>query len=131
MFQPKHDRSLGGLFGDLLNELTTLIRQELALARAELTQKAREAGRSFGYLVIGGAVAYAGFLAILAALIVGLAVLGLPWWLAPLLVGLVVVAVGYFLIQKGLNALKASNLAPRQTIRSIKEDREWLKDQMK
>jgi hypothetical protein len=131
MYQPKHDRSLGGLFGDLVNELSTLIRQEFALARAELTQKATEVGKSVGYLAIGGALAYAGFLAILAALIVGLAALGLPWWLAPLLVGLVVVAVGYFLIRRGLDALKASNLAPRKTIQSIKENREWAKDQMK
>jgi xanthine/uracil permease len=131
MYQPKHDRSLGGLFGDLVNELSTLIRQEFALARAELTQKATEVGKGVGYLAIGGALAYAGFLAILAALIVGLAVLGLPWWLAPLLVGLVVVVVGYFLIRRGLDALKASNLAPRKTIQSIKENREWAKDQMK
>jgi xanthine/uracil permease len=131
MYQPKHDRSLGGLFGDLVNELTTLIRQEFALARAELTQKATEVGRSIGYVAIGGALAYAGFLAIMAALIVGLGVLGLPWWLAPLLVGLVVVAIGYFLIKRGLDALKASSLAPRKTIQSIKEDREWAKDQMK
>jgi hypothetical protein len=131
MYQPKHDRSLGGLFGDLVNELTTLIRQEFALARAELTQKATEVGRSVGYVAIGGALAYAGFLAIMAALIVGLGVLGLPWWLARLLVGLVVVAIGYFLIKRGLDALKASSLAPRKTIQSIKEDREWAKDQMK
>jgi xanthine/uracil permease len=131
MYQPKHDRSLGGLFGDLVNELSTLIRQEFALARAELTQKATEVGKGVGYLAIGGALAYAGVLAILAALIVGLAVLGLPWWLAPLLVGLVVVVVGYFLIRRGLDALKASNLAPRKTIKSIKENREWAKDQMK
>lgn len=131
MYQRKQDRPLGSLFGDLASELATLIRQELALARAELTQKASEVGKNLGYLAIGGAVAYAGFLAIMAALIIGLAALGLPWWLAPLLVGLVVAGIGYFLVQKGLDALKSSNLAPRQTIESIKESREWAKDQMK
>lgn len=131
MYQRKQDRPLGSLFGDLANEVTTLFRQELSLARAELTQKASEVGRNIGYLLIGGAVAYAGLLAIMAALIVGLAMLGLPWWLAPLAVGIVVAGIGYFLIQRALAAFKPSNLSPRQTIQSIKESSEWAKDQMR
>jgi hypothetical protein len=50
-------------------------------------------------------------------------------WLSALLVGLVVVAVGYFLIKKGLDALKREDLAPRQTIETLKEDGQWIKDQ--
>ena len=73
-------------------------------------------------------VAYAGLLAILAAIIVVLDTF-LPLWLAALLVGLVVVAVGYFLIKKGLDALKREDLAPRQTMETLKEDGQWIKDQ--
>ena len=50
-------------------------------------------------------------------------------WLSALLVGLAVVAVGYFLVKKGLDALKQEDVAPRQTIETLKEDGQWIKDQ--
>ena len=73
-------------------------------------------------------VAYAGLLAILAGLIVLLGQV-IPMWLSALLVGLVVVAVGYFLIKKGLDALRTEDVAPRQTMETLKEDGQWIKDQ--
>ncbi len=129
--QRSDDRSLGELFSELTRELTALVRQEAALARAELTEKAREVGKNVGFLAVGGAVAYAGFLALIAAVIVGLGQLGLPWWLSALIVGLVVAGIGYFLVQKGLTALKQVNLAPQQTIETLKEDKEWAKEQVR
>jgi len=127
--QTKTDRSLGELFGDLTKETSTLVRQEVELAKVELTQKASEVGKDIGFLAIGGAVAYAGLLAILAAIIILLATIGLPWWLAAALVGLVVAGIGYFLVQRGLTALRRTNMAPRQTIQTLKEDAEWIKEQ--
>ena len=129
--QPRDDRSLGELFSELTRELTALVRQEVALARTELTQKATTVGKNVGFLAAGGAVAYAGFLALLAALIIGLGQLGLPWWLSALIVGLVVAGIGYLLVQKGLTALKQLNLAPEQTIATLKEDKEWAKEQVR
>ena len=129
MQQSRDDRSIGDLFADLTRDMTTLVRQEVALATTEMSQKASRVGRDIGFLAIGGAVAYAGFLALVAALIIGLGQLGVPWWLSALLVGLVLAAAGYFLIQRGLDALKRVNLAPRQTIETIKEDVEWAKQQ--
>jgi hypothetical protein len=129
--QPRDDRSLGELFAELTRELTALVRQEVALARTELTQKATTVGKNIGLLAAGGAVAYAGFLALLAALIIGLGQLGVPWWLSALLVGLVVAGIGYFLVQKGLTALKRLNLAPEQTIATLKEDKDWAKEQVR
>jgi len=129
MQQTKADRSLGELFSDLSRETSTLVRQEVELAKTELTQKASEVGKDIGFLAAGGAVAYAGFLAILAAIILGLTALGLPAWLSALLVGVVVAGVGYFLVQRGITALKRTNLAPRQTIETLKEDAEWAKQQ--
>ncbi len=70
----------------------------------------------------------AGFLALLAALILVLAIFR-PGWLAALVVGLVVAGVGYFLVQKGLTDLKRIDLAPRQTVETLKEDVQWAKDQ--
>ena len=126
----KEDRSLGDLFAELLQETSTLVRQEVALARTEMTQAASQAGKHIGFLAIGGAIAYGGFLAIMAAVILLVAAV-LPWWLSALLVGLVVAGIGYFLIRKGLDALKQADLAPRQTIETLKEDAAWAKQQMR
>ena len=120
--------SLGQLFADLSQQMTTLVRQEVALATTELGQKVAHVGRDIGFLALGGAVAYAGFLAIVAALILLLAAL-VPGWLAALIVGVVVGAIGYVLVRKGLAALKREDLAPRQTIDTLKEDIAWAKDQ--
>jgi len=129
MQQNRQERSLGELFGDLAKETSNLVRQEVTLAKTEMSQKVSSMTKDIGSLAIGGAVAYAGVLALGAALIIGLAQLGLPWWLSALLVGLVVTGIGYFLVQKGLNALKQQNLVPQKTIETIKEDVEWAKGQ--
>lgn len=126
----KDDRSLGELFSELAQETSTLVRQEVDLAKTEMSQKASRVGKDVGFLAAGGAVAYAGLLAILAGVIVLLGQV-IPMWLSALLVGLVVVAVGYFLVKKGLDALKREDMAPRQTIETLKEDQQWIKDQTK
>jgi hypothetical protein len=122
------DRSLGELFSELSQETTTLIRQEVNLAKTEMSQKASRVGKDVGFMAAGGAVAYAGLLAIIAGVIALLALV-IPLWLSALLVGLVVAAIGYFLVKRGLDALKQEDLAPRETIETLKEDKEWAKDQ--
>ena len=129
MQERRDERSLGELFADLASETSALVRQEDELAKTELSEKAARVGRDVAVLAVGGAVVNAGFLAILAALIIGLGQLGLPWWLAALLVGVIVAAVGGFMIRQGLTALKREDLAPRQTIATLKEDAEWVKEQ--
>jgi hypothetical protein len=126
--QGRDDRSIGELFAELSQETTTLVRQEVQLAKTEMSQKASRVGKDVGFLAAGGAVAYAGLLAILAGVIVLLGQV-IPMWLSALLVGIVVAAVGYFLVRKGLDALKQENLAPQETIETLKEDKEWAKDQ--
>jgi drug/metabolite transporter (DMT)-like permease len=125
------DRSLGELFADLAKESSVLVRQEVALAKAEMTQKAGQVGKDIGFLAVGGLVLYAGLLAIIAAIIIVLGTIGVPWWLAALVVGVIVAGVGYFLVQRGLQALKKENLAPKQTIETLKEDAEWAKEQVR
>jgi hypothetical protein len=131
MQQNRDNRSLGELFAELSRETSTLVRQEVQLAKAEMSQTASQIGKDIGFLAVGGAVAYAGFLALIAALILGLVALGLAGWLSALIVGLVVAGVGYFLVQKGLNELKRVDLKPQQTIETLKEDKEWAKEQTK
>ena len=123
------NRSLGELFAALAGDTGTLVRQEIALATTEMTQKATRVGKDIGFLLAGGAVAYAGFLAILAAIAIGLGQLGLPWWVATLLVGLIVAGIGGFLVMRGLSALRQETPLPQQTIETLKEDAEWAKAQ--
>ncbi len=126
----KQDRSIGELFSELANETGTLIRQEIALAKVELNQKANSVGRNVGYLLLGGAVAYASLLALLATIIMALANV-MPWWAAALVVAVVVGVIAAVLVSKALTALKQTNLAPRQTVETLKEDAQWAKQQMK
>ena len=123
------NRSLGELFSALAADTGTLVRQEVELAKTEMTQKATRVGKDIGFLLAGGAVAYAGFLAILAAIAIGLGQLGLPWWVATLLVGLVVAGIGGFLVMRGISALRQETPLPKQTIDTLKEDAEWAKAQ--
>jgi hypothetical protein len=125
---PRDNRSLGELFTELAQETSTLVRQEVNLAKTEMGQKASRAGKHAGILAAGGALAYAGLLAILAAVIV-LLDNAMPLWLSALLVGLVVAVVGYLLIRRALDALKKEDFAPRETIETLKEDQQWAKDQ--
>jgi hypothetical protein len=128
--QSRDDRSLGELFSELAQETSTLVRQEVNLAKTEMSQKASTAGKHIGVLAAGGALAYAGLLAILAGIIALLNDV-MPLWVAALLVGIVVAIVGYLLIRKGLDALKREDFAPRETLETLKEDQQWAKDQTK
>lgn len=124
----KADRSIGELLGDLAHETTTLIRQELTLFKVEMSQKASTVGKNAAFIAAGGAVAYAGFLALLAAVVMLLTQVGLPGWVSALLVGLVVAGVGGALVMKGVQALKQASLAPTETIETIKEDARWVRE---
>jgi xanthine/uracil permease len=124
------DRSLGELFADLSRKTTLLVRQELELAKTEMTEKATEAGKNIGFLIAGGAVLYMGLLFILAAVAILLATV-VPDWLAALIVGLVVAVIGLVLVQRGRAALKQTTLKPEKTIESLKEDKEWVQQQVK
>lgn len=135
----KEERSLGDLFSELAAETSTLVRQEVSLAQTELTQKATSVGKDVGFLVAGGAVGYTALLVILAAVVIGLTQLIsslLGWqiltsaWVAAAIVGLAVGIVAYMLVTSALTKLKNTELTPRQTVETLKEDAEWLKNQV-
>jgi xanthine/uracil permease len=129
MQQSRDDnRSLGELFSELAQETSTLVRQEVTLAKTEMSHKASRAGKHIGVLAAGGAVAYAGLLAILAGVIVLLDNV-MPLWASALLVGVVVAIVGYLLVRRALDALKREEFAPRETMETLREDQQWAKDQ--
>lgn len=126
--QERDDRSLGELIAELSRETVTLMRQEVQLAKTEMSQKASRVGKNVGFLVVGGVVAYTGLLAIVAAVIIALGN-AIPLWLSALVVGLVIAAVGGLLVVKGANTLRQEDPTPQETIETLKEDREWLRDQ--
>lgn len=125
----KQERSVSELFSELAGETSNLIRQEVALAQTELTEKAVSVGKNVGFLVVGGAIGYAALLAVLAAVIIGLAV-WIPAWASALIVGVAVGIVGFLMISSALAALKKTELTPQETVKSLKEDAQWLKDQV-
>ena len=128
--RPMENRPLGDLFSDLASDMSNLVRQEVALAKLEVTQKAKYLGRNVGYLVVGGAVAYAGLLAVIAAIIMLLDNY-MPAWGAALLVGVVVALVAWMMIGKAISALQQADLTPHETVETLKEDATWMKQQIK
>jgi hypothetical protein len=130
MRNSNEERSLGELFSELASATSTLIQKEMQLAKVEMTRTVANAGREVAFVAAGGALAYAGLLALVAAVMIGLDRF-IPLWLSALIVGLAVVGLGYFLIQKGLTALKNLDPTPRQTVETLKEDKEWAKEQIR
>jgi putative Mn2+ efflux pump MntP len=131
------DRSLGQILRELRDESSALLHKEVDLAKAEMSEKASRVGSNLGSMAVGGGVAFAGALALLAAVITGLTSLlskvmspGVAVWLAPLLVGLVLAFIGYGMIKKAVAALKQERIAPTQTTESLKENKEWLKSRI-
>jgi uncharacterized membrane protein YqjE len=130
MADRKEELSIGELFSQLATETTTLVRQEVQLAKVELGQKASQVGKQVALIGLGGAVAYAGFLALIAAVILLLAQF-LPAWLAALATGILVTAIGYYMSQQHLTTLKQLDPTPRATVETLKQDKEWAKEQMR
>jgi hypothetical protein len=131
MDTPSDDRSLGQLFGDLSRQLGTLIQKEVQLAKTEMATRVTTIGRDAGMIGAGGALAYAALLMALIAIALLLIQLGITPWLGFLLVAILVGAIAAVLIQRGRAELQKTDLAPRQTIETIKEDAEWAKQQVK
>lgn len=134
----RDDRSLGQILRDLREETTQLLRQEVDLAKTEMSEKMSKLGTNMGSVATGGAVLFAGALVLLAALTLGLIALfsqfmdrDVAMWLAPLLVGGILAGIGYSMMTKALHALKQEGIAPKRTTQSLKENKEWLTAKMK
>ncbi len=122
-------RSLPDLLSDLTTQMSTRGRQEVELARTEMTSKATRAGRGAAMIGAGGAVAYAGFLVLAAAVVALLVEIGLDLWLAALVVGIVLAAIGGLLAYQGQSTIKRTSLAPERTVQTLKDDAEWVRGQ--
>jgi hypothetical protein len=129
--QDLRDRPIGELMKQLAQETSTLVRQEIDLAKAELGEKGRKAGIGAGVL---GAAGIVGLLAAGALTVFLILVLDtfLPAWLAALIVGVVYAAIAGVLYLQGRKKLEeAGRPIPEQTVETVKEDVEWAKSQVK
>lgn len=122
-----HDQPIGELLKQLATETTTLVRQELDLAKAEMREKAGKAGPGFGMIGAAGGVALLALGTLTAFFVLALDG-ALPNWLAALIVAVVYGAVATVLYMRGKERVDdAGSPAPRQTIETVKEDVEWAK----
>lgn len=129
----KRDQSLPSLLSDLTRDIVDLVRQEIALARAEMSGKMASAQTALIAVAIGGAVLLVGMFFILQALVNGLAMLLPPEvapWLAPLLVGVAVALGGYVMLKSGSSKLTAENLMPKRTIDSLQRDKNVIQEKI-
>ena len=123
------DRSLGELLKQLSQETTRLVHQELELAKAELTQKGKQAGMGAGMFGGAGALGLAALGALTACFILALNAV-MPAWLAALIVAVVYGIIAFVLVKQGQARIKrATPPVPEQTIETVKEDVEWAKTQ--
>jgi uncharacterized membrane protein YqjE len=123
------ERPIGELLKQLSQETTTLVRQELDLAKAEMAQKGKQAGVGAGMFGGAGASALLGLGALTAAAIAALDT-AMALWLAALIVALVWLAAAGVLALQGRNKVQeAVPPMPEQTQQSVKEDVEWAKTQ--
>jgi uncharacterized membrane protein YqjE len=122
-----HEQPIGELLKQLATETTTLVRQELDLAKAEMREKAGKAGPGFGMIGAAGGVALLALGALTAFFVLALDG-AMPNWLAALIVAIAYGAVATVLYMRGKERVDdAGSPAPRQTIETVKEDVEWAK----
>jgi uncharacterized membrane protein YqjE len=120
------EKSIGELVSQLSSETSTLIKQEMALARAELTEQGKRAGTGAGML---GGAGVAGLLTLgsLTAMLIALLDTGMKTWLAALIVTVVWAAVAGVLALQGRNKIKEATPPAPQTVETVKEDVRWAK----
>lgn len=121
----RESQSAFGLLRRLTDELTTLLRQELALATAEVSRSMRVMLTGAASLAVGGAVLFTGLLAMLAAAVLGLATVLQPW-LAALVIGAAVAIIGVVLVLAGIRSIDPSTLKPSRTAESLRRDRDVI-----
>jgi hypothetical protein len=125
MADRKDERSLGELLAELSRETGQLVRKEIELATTEMTAKARKAAVAAGVVAAGWALMHAGLLVLLAAIVIALAQFGVSPWLSALIVALVAIIAGYVLVNRGVEKMRRTSVAPTQAIESLKETATW------
>jgi hypothetical protein len=126
-------RGIGTLVRDLADGSATLVRDESKLARLEIGAAVKGVAMGTAFIASGGVLALLGGLSLLAGVILLIGDQWLPkdlYWLAALLVVVISGGIALLFLRRGLSLLSPSALAPDQTVQTLKEDKEWLKQRM-
>jgi protein-S-isoprenylcysteine O-methyltransferase Ste14 len=122
--------SMASLLGGIAGDLQTLIRQEVALAKAEILREWDKAKTAAGAMAAGAAVlALGGLFLCLCVVAVLHEAVGLPWWASFLIVGGVFTGLGAVLFFMGRNQAARVNVIPPQTAETMKENVQWIRNQ--
>lgn len=121
--------SLGELFKTLASDTGILVKKEVELAKTEMAGKAKVAAKDGAMIAGGGVLAYYASFLLLAALVLALGTI-MPLWASALIVGVVLAAGAGILAFIGVKKLKKVDPAPRETIRTLQENKLWLREQM-
>ncbi|MEM1387433.1 MAG: phage holin family protein [Pseudomonadota bacterium] len=123
-------QSAGHLVIDMLNNVTALARSEVDMARAEVNENVKRAALAIGFLVAAVVFALSALNVLSAAIVAGLAEAGLePGW-AAFIVGGIFAVLAFALMQKGMNDLKLSSLAPTRAAENVKRDTQTVKERI-
>ncbi|MEJ1161963.1 phage holin family protein [Prosthecomicrobium sp. N25] len=124
-------RSVIDLFGDLVDQMSTLFRKEIQLAKTEMTEKAGQFAGGAAQVGVGGVLLLAALLFFLHAVVAWLDYAGLdPRW-GFLIVAILVGAGGYLMLNRGKNEMKATNLTPVRTTEQLQRDAAVVKEQVR
>ncbi len=123
-------RSMGDLFRDLARDTQLLVSQEIRLAKLEITDSMKSAGMGAGLFAGAAVFGLVGLIGVAATLVAVLS-LFLPVWASALIVTIVYFAIAGALALMGRIKMKDANPAPQATIETLKEDQEWLRQQIK
>ena len=118
--------SFGELLGELANNSAALVRDEIELAKQEMSEKVTRLRSGAVTVAVGGLLAFVALLTFVAAAVAGLSHV-MDTGLAALVVGGALALVGGGIAMSGLRRLKQTSLKPQQTIETLEEDKEWLK----
>ncbi len=125
-----HEASFGDLIKSLGGDSRALLQKEVELAKAEVRETGTRLARDAAKVGIAAGLAFVGVLALTAFLVIGLGnVLGGSYWLSSLLVGGVAAGVGYSMLKSATNDIMQHGIAPRQTLESLREDKDWVAQQ--
>ena len=127
-------RSIGALLRDLAEGSATLVRDEVRLAKIELGGAVTGIGKGTAFVAMGAVLALLGGLAVVAGIVLLVGDQWLPadrYWLAALILLVITGAIAAWFAKRGMALLAPSQLAPNETVTTLKEDKEWLKQRLK
>ncbi len=128
----REGRSIPQLIRDFAYEITALVRDEVDLAKREVSDNISQLGKGLSWFGLGALVFFAGLLVLLDAAVAGLLLVlppGQPW-LAPLIVGGVVLIIGALMLVGGRGKVRTHTLKPQRTLEEARRDHRLIKEKM-